>query len=291
MFTILWYSLGRSRGQILGWGLALAILGGYLVGFYDTLAEQKEALEQLLRSYPPELMAFFGNFNQMFTPQGYLHVEFFSYMPLILGIYAVLAGSGLLAGDEESGTLDLLMAYPLSRTAFYLGRLAAFATTTFLILLVTWVGFAVVVPGTTMDVTPLDLAAPFLSLFIFLMLFGFLALLLSMLLPSRRFAAMAGGMLLVASFFISSLARIDDNLVKVAEYSPFNYYQGGEAIIGLDWGWIGGLLGFALLFALLAWWRFERRDIRVGGEGGWGVSLPAFLKRRRFRSERLSSQL
>jgi hypothetical protein len=30
-----------------------------------------------------------------------------------------------------------------------------------------------------------------------------------------------------------------------------------------------------LLFALLAWWRFERREIRVGGEGGW--SLPRLL--------------
>ncbi|HSF81945.1 MAG TPA: ABC transporter permease subunit [Anaerolineales bacterium] len=280
MFTIFWYSLGRSRGQILGWGLALAVLGGYLVGFYDTLAAQQETLEQLLASYPPELMAFFGDMTEMFTPQGYLHVEFFSYMPLILGIYAVLAGSGLLAGDEESGTLDLLMSHPLSRTALYLGRLAAFEVTTFLILLVTWAGFALVVPGTTMEVSPLEIAAPFLSLFIFLTLFGMLALFLSMVLPSRRFAAMTGGMLLVASFFISSLARIDENLEAAARYSPFNYYQGGEAIGGLEWGWIAGLLGFAVLFALLAWWRFERRDIRVGGEGGWGVSLPAFLKRR-----------
>ncbi len=45
-------------------------------------------------------------------------------------------------------------------------------------------------------------------------------------------------------------------------------------------------IGFALgvfpwmavagVFALLAWWRFERRDIRVGGEGGW--RLPRFTK-------------
>jgi hypothetical protein len=29
-------------------------------------------------------------------------------------------------------------------------------------------------------------------------------------------------------------------------------------------------LAIALLFALLAWWRFERRDVRVAGEGNWG---------------------
>jgi ABC-2 type transport system permease protein len=47
--------------------------------------------------------------------------------------------------------------------------------------------------------------------------------------------------------------------------------------------WLLGLLGVAALFTLLAWWRFERRDIRVGGEGGWQLPLlsrrkPAFEK-------------
>jgi hypothetical protein len=28
-------------------------------------------------------------------------------------------------------------------------------------------------------------------------------------------------------------------------------------------------MGLAVLFLLLAWMLFERRDIRVGGEGGW----------------------
>jgi len=288
MWTIFLYAIGRSRGQILGWGLTLAVLGGYLVGFYDTIAEQQEALGQLIANYPPELMAFFGDFSNMFAPQGYLNVEFFSYMPLILGFYAVLAGSGMLAGDEESGTMDLVLAHPLSRTALFLGRLAAFETTMFLILLLTWAGFAIVVPSTSMELSALELAAPFLALFVFLMLIGTLTLFLSMLLPSRRFAAMASCMLLVASFFLTSLARIDENLESVAKFSPFNYYQGGEAIGGIEWGWLGGLFGFALLFALLAWWRFQRRDIRVGGEGGWRVSLPAFLRRRTATSEVVS---
>jgi len=33
--------------------------------------------------------------------------------------------------------------------------------------------------------------------------------------------------------------------------------------------WFLGLLGVAALFTLVAWWRFQRRDIRVAGEGGW----------------------
>jgi len=119
------------------------------------------------------------------------------------------------------------------------------------------------------------MALPFLSLLAVLLLFGTLALLLSMVLPSRRAAAMVTGILLVASFFIS-LARIDRNLETVARFSPLNYYQSGEAIRGLNGGWFLGLLACSLVFNILAWWRFERRDIRVGGEGSWRWSwLPS----------------
>ena len=269
MFTIFRHSLSRSLGTILGWGLSLAVLGGYLILFYDTLADQQAQLTQLISQYPPELMAMFGGMEDMFTPHGYINVEFFSYMPLILGIYMVLSGSGLLVGDEESGTLDLVLAHPVSRTAVFWGRLLSFTVSVLAILLIAWAGFVVAAPSTKLNIPPAELALPFLSLFALLALFGDLALLLSMLLPARRIAAMIAGLLLVASFFITTLARLDEKLVDLAKLSPLNYYQGGMALQEMEWGWVAGLLGAAVVFTLLAWWRFERRDIRVGGEGGW----------------------
>jgi ABC-2 type transport system permease protein len=218
-------------------------------------------------------MAMFGGMEDMFTPHGYLNVEFFSYMPLILGIYVILSGSGLLVGDEENGTLDLVLAHPVSRRAVFWGRLLSFLVTVLAILGITWVGFIIAIPGTQLEISPTEMMRPFLALFALLALYGMLALLLSMLLPARRIAAMIAGLLLVASFFITTLARLDEKLVDLAKLSPMNYYQGGLALQGMEWGWFTGLAGAALLFALLAWWRFERRDIRVGGEGGWQLTF------------------
>jgi ABC-2 type transport system permease protein len=279
MLTILRYSLAKSRGQILGWGLSLAILGGYLVSFYDTIADQREALLEMLKAYPPELFAIFGDMTDMFKPSGYLNVEFFSYMPLILGIFTLLAGSGLLAGDEESGILDLLMAHPVSRASLFWGRVASFTLATMGILVITWLGFLAFAPGTSMDISPGEMLLPFLSLFATLMLIGALAILLSLVLPSRRLAAMVTGLVLVASFFITALERLDESLKPVADLSPITYYQGGLAIDGMEWGWFVGTLALTVLFTLLAWWRFERRDIRVGGEGSWGIPRISFRKR------------
>jgi ABC-2 type transport system permease protein len=278
MDTIFRNALSRYRGQILGWGLSLAALSIYMARFYDTIAAQKEQYMKLIDSFPKEMLVFFGTSEamQMFTPSGFLNLEYFSYMSIIIGIFAILAGSGMLASDEENGTMDLVLAHPVSRAALFVGRALAFLAATIGILAINWIGFLIGLPGTSLNINAVEMAQPFVSLFGILMLFGTLALVLSMLLPSRRMAAMTAGILMVASFFITALARLDENLEKVAKLSPLNYYQGGLAIDGLKWGWVAGLVGISALFVLIAWWRFERRDIRVGGEGGW--RLPELLR-------------
>jgi len=282
MFTIFRNAFSRYRGQILGWGISLGALCLYMAQFYETVAAQGEAYMKMMESFPKELMAFFSTSeaSEMFTPSGFLNVEFFSYMPIIIGIFAILAGSGMLAGDEESGTMDLILAHPVSRTALFVGRALAFLIATIGILAINWGGFLIGLPGSGLGLNALDLGRPFISLFAQLILYGTLALALSMLLPSRRMAAMTSGILMIASFFITALARMDDKLETLAKISPMNYYQGGMAIDGLKWGWVIGLLGISILFVLIAWWRFERRDIRVGGEGGWRIPMILRLRQR-----------
>jgi ABC-type transport system involved in multi-copper enzyme maturation permease subunit len=218
----------RFRGQILGWGLSLALLAGFMTLFYDTIAKQKENYLKRMAGYPKGMLAFFstGSVMEMFTPSGYLNLEFFSCMTLVIGIFAVLEGGGLLVGDEENGTLDLILAHPVSRLALFLGRALAFLAATLAILAIIWLGFVIVVPGTMMDVSAWKPALPMLSLFGLLSLFGALALLLSMLLPSRRLAAMTSGIASVACYFINALAQIDDSLEPVARLLPFHYYRG-----------------------------------------------------------------
>jgi ABC-2 type transport system permease protein len=269
MVSVFRYALSRSRFTILIWALSLGAYGAYMLMFYDTFVEQREIMEELLRQYPPELLAAFGGMVDLFSPGGYLTVYFFSYMPLVIGIFALLAGSGLLVGDEESGILDLIMAHPISRKALFFGRLSALVISLILILFITWSVFALVVPGTMLEVSLQELSLPFVSLLAVLTFFASLGLLLSLLLPSRSIAAMTTGLVLMGSFFLVTLAELNPDLEGVARFSPLTYYQGGHAVEGMNWAGLAGLMGMALLFTLLAWWSFERRDIRVAGEGGW----------------------
>jgi len=288
MGTIFRHALAKSRGAIIGWGLGLFVLGLLLVPIFDVIAEQGETLDQLMQIYPAEIFEFFGGLSNFSTPEGFLSIEYFSFMPIILGIYAIQAGSGLLSNDEESGVLDLTMAHPLSRTGLLLGRISALLVTLIVILTIGWLGIALL--GSSSDAFDLgwsDLARPFISLLAILVLFASLALFLSMILPSRRAASMVSGLVLVGGFFIDGLSGINTDLEPLSRYLPLKYYQGGDAFDGLNWTWMAGLLGASLFFGLLAWWRFKRRDIRVAGEGG--LPLIDRLRRLRKRNHRVGA--
>jgi ABC-2 type transport system permease protein len=274
MRTTFLHSLRRYTGQIIGWGVGLALVGAYSMLLFDTLVKPgvQQQFEQLLSSYPPELMAFFGDVSKMLTPAGYVDTLFFSYIPIIVCIFAILACANLLVGDEEKGILDLVLAHPVTRGMLFWSRLYAFCIAVILILAIAWLGFVIPLPRTSFEATPLELLLPFVSLFALMLFIGTLTLMLSLILPSLTWAAMLSGLILVASYFLTSLSRLSEDLKPIERFFPMHYYQGGQAMSQMDWAWFGILVGFSVLFSWIALWLFERRDIRVSGERGWGAA-------------------
>lgn len=266
----------RLLGQVWAWGGSFFLLGWGAVALHDAFIGQGSQMLELIQGYPKELMAFFGDMARMTSPGGYLDTSLLSYGVVVLALFSILTGSGLIAADEEAGQLDLVQAAPISRTALFFGRFFGLAGATAAILALTWAGCALGLLSAHLGLTLWALLLPFVSAFAVLMLFSGLALGLSMLLPSRSAAATAASALLVASYFLTSLARVIKTLQPAARFSPLNYFQSGDAVNGLNWGWLLGLVGVALLFTLLAWWGYQRRDLRVSGEGSW--KLPVFGK-------------
>ncbi len=270
MNTTFRYTLSWMRGQILGWGLGIAALGLLIVSFYKVFMERQAEFLKLVEGYPPEFLAFFGgNATTLMTPEGFLGMYGFSMLPVIVGIFAVIAGSGLLASDEESGRLDLILAHPVGRTRLFWGRTLSLATGMAAILALGWLGFSILLGSSGMEISWGQMVLPFLSVLAQGLVYGLLALLLSMLLPSRNLAAMVAGIVMVASYFLTSMSFIDENIGSIAQFLPYEYFQSSSALHGLNLGWFFGLLAVSGILAVLAWVRFLQRDIRLGGEGSW----------------------
>lgn len=269
MLTIFTRKLFKNGLMILGWGLGLALLGYILIDIYDTMFLTNVDLQQMMEVFPQEVLAFFGGDDiNIFDPSGFIHMEFFSYIQVILGIVAVSGATGLIVKKEEEGSLELILAQPVSRTTVFWGKLLALVVTIILILVITWGGFALGLAGTdSFDLNQGQLILPFVSLLAVLLVFLSLALLLSMILPTSGAASMVANLVLIASFFITSLAQIEDRLEPLNTYSPLRYYQGGNALNGLNFEHLLILFGVSIVFTALAWLLFENRDMRFGGTG------------------------
>jgi ABC-2 type transport system permease protein len=270
LWTTFRYTFLGLRGQVLGWGLGLAAYGLMIVAMYEKMGAQKDQLEQLIAGYPPEFLAFFGgDATSLLTPAGFLGMYAFSMMPVIVGIFAVIVGSGLIANDEERGRLDLILAHPVGRSAFFWGRSLGVLAAACAILFVGWLGFCLLLGSSSLGFTWGEMALPFISLLAQTLVCTTLALLLSMLLPSRSLAAMTSGAVMVASYFISSLAFMDEKMEAVSKLMPYHYFQMTLSFDEVNLTWLFGLLGASLVMTGIAWLRFTRRDIRLSGEGNW----------------------
>ena len=117
--------------SVLGWGLGLAALTVLQLAVYPSIKSQGVRMRDLIDSYPSAFKAMFGMEGVDFTTgPGYLSTETFSLLaPLMLIGLAIALGAGAIASEEERGSLDLLMASPVSRgrvlAAKALGSLAA----------------------------------------------------------------------------------------------------------------------------------------------------------------------
>lgn len=270
MLTELRFMLGRLRGRMLGWGIGLGLYSLLMVSLYKDVS--KIDVQTYMEAFPKEMMAFFEGMVELATPQGYLDTYYFNYMTLIIGILAIGVGAGLLVNDEERGILDLVLAHPIGRTALFWGRYLALALALAIVMLAGQLGWMLPPQSVDLGLSWIEFLMPCLPLYAVLLLFGSLALLLSMLLPSGRLASALSGALLVANYLLVGLANINANLERVVRFTPLKYYQGGYALLGLEWSWLAGLFAGSALMALAAWALFVRRDIRVGGEHEWRLT-------------------
>ena len=274
LFTTFRYTFLSLKGQILGWSLGIGLYGVLIVQMFETLAAQQGQLQKMIANYPKEFLAFFGgDATSIMTPEGYLHMYAFSMLPIIISVFSILVGSGMIVSDEERGRLDLIIAHPIGRSTFFFGRFLGVLAAMLTIHLMGWIGFSLLLGSSSLGVNSGQMVVPFISLIVQIFFYAAFTLLLSLLLPSRNLAAVVSGIFVVSSYFISSLAFMDEKIMTISKLMPYHYFQTVLTINDLNLTWILSLLGISILMVIFAWFRFVKKDIRLTGEGSWKFRL------------------
>src|SRR5216683_2606997 len=117
--SILSKTLRDYRIPMLGWGYGLALL--MVVGLAAATPALRDAYASIAQG-----LRFLGDPFAMRTSEGYATARYLElFVPLLLSIWAILAGARMLRGEEERGTMDVLLATPQPRTRVILEKLLA----------------------------------------------------------------------------------------------------------------------------------------------------------------------
>jgi ABC-2 type transport system permease protein len=260
-------TLRDLRRGFLWWSLGLAGMVALMVSVYPTV-RANPSLNRLVQQYPDALKAFigFGGEVDYLSPAGYLGSELFSFMvPLLLLVAAIGAGARAVAGEEETGTLELLLSAPVSRRRFVLEKLAALtaevAALGAVLLVSLWIGARSV----SMDVSLAHLTAATVAAVLLALAYGSLALLVGAATGRRALTAGVVAAAAVAAYLVASLAPLVDVLEPAKLASPFYHYSAGDPLLhGLAAGHALLLVAIAAAAGLLAPSALERRDVGVG---------------------------
>ena len=257
-------TLRDARRAIGWWTLGLIAMTALMVAAYPAVRDNPN-LNKMVEDYPDAFKAFLGLGEAVdyTSPAGYLNSELFSFMvPLLLLIAAIAAGARATAGEEERGTLDLLLANPISRRRLVLDKLAALCAELVLLALALWLALIVGAAAVGMHISAAHLAAAITAAALLALAFGTIALFLGALLGHRGAAIGIAATSAIAAYLLSSLAELVTFLKPLRVASPFYHYAANDALrAGLAPEHIAVLLALALAAAAAALIAFERRDL------------------------------
>ena len=253
-------ALSEGRGLVVVVAAVLGVMGLVYGPMYTLLpASFTEALD----GFPDALMGMIGQAD-MATPAGWLQGELFSLtVPVGLAAALVTIGARSLAGEERAGTMDLLLANPVSRRRVALAKAIALAVHAVVLGAVVFVSVTAGVLLADLGVPVANLAATSLLATLLGLLLGTIALTLGAATGRPRTAAIGTVAVVLVTWFAWSFLPLSAALAGWARLSPFEWYLGGDPLQSpMPWGDAALLAGTTALLVAASVPLFERRDLR-----------------------------
>ena len=256
------WQVRRARRGLVGWAVALAAVAGVYIPFYPAIGGDE--LQGMVDALPAELSQALG-YDRLGSAAGYVTSTVYGLLGMaLLLVLAVGAGARAVAGEEESGLLELAAAAPVRRAALVDGRALALTLRTGALSVVLFVVTTALVRVADMDVAIGGLAAGSLQLWLFATAVGLVALAVGAATGRRVLGLAVGAALAVGGYVADAISGLVADAVWLAGISPYAWYLGADPLVtGVD---AGGVLRLAAL-GVAAWLAgrtlIGRRDLGV----------------------------
>ncbi len=286
-YSLLRLCLRLHRTAVIGWTLIGLFADFVIYGFQQTVGGT------------PQERADFGSLSQALGVQlsylnpipihpetlgGFAHWRLFGFFPVILAIWGIAAGVGVLRGDEERGLVDAWLSTGVSRRRLIAVRSLAFAIAVTAAMAVMGLGAYLVAAAGHESFDAVGLVEEAIPLIPFTVVCFEISALVSNFAASRRSAIGASAVLVYALILLNNLSRTIDSLTGWARITPSFWVDrsdpgvpGGHLdVLGL--GVMVAMTGFLMVLVAIA---FGARDL-----GSPVFSIPS----RPSRPERMPSR-
>lgn len=253
-----------QRKSFMFWSIALSAVLLLTILIYPSFEAQGEAFGQSLENMPePIAQLLVGETTEIFSPAGYLNSQLFvSFIPFLFIIFGINRGSATIVAEEDDGTMDLLLSYPISRQAVVFQKFLGLLTVTATLSLVLWGSVVIGVLIIGMDITIMGITNIIFSNFLLALLFATLSMFVGCAKSNRSVSVGLSSLLAIASYMANALAPVVSWIEPTRWLSPFYYYIGADPLLnGLNP--VHTLVLFSSIIVLLAasLFTFSRRDI------------------------------
>ena len=260
--VLLTQMLYRLRIQVLAYGLGLALWAAVEVLLFPSVADSLSDIE-----YPEAILEAFGvGGTNLGDPRAFFGAEFFSLGPLVIGAFVVFASTAALAGEESSGTMELLGALPISRRRMFVEKTIAVLLGVVGVAALTSIGWVASVPFVDLgrELTLIELVGATFAQVPFAAFLVAVGLLLGAVAPTRSTAAAITGGLLIVTYLLLAVASTVDSVENLKYASPYYYSDlSGVLVDGIEVRHQLVLWSATLMIGFVALLAFEGREFNA----------------------------
>jgi ABC-2 type transport system permease protein len=255
-------TLRDQRRALVGWSIGLVLLVVLESALWPTVRHMGN-LDEFIANYPDALKELF-KLDQFGAGTGFLNGELYSLMlPILFLVYGIGRGARSVAGEEEAGTLEVLLTTRVSPTSLVLHRAAALAVTMLGLGLVLFLAVAICSPAFDLDIPIGEAAAGSLAMVLLGTEFGALALAVSAVTGRHAIATAVTSAAAVATYLLYAAGGLVEAIRPWRGISPFDQaLAAGPLGGGVPWAFLW-LPTAAVVFVVSALPVFDRRDITV----------------------------
>lgn len=252
-------TLYEKRWATLWWSVAMFAMTLLIVVLFPVF---RDSFGAALQDVPDSLKQVLGEASDYQRLEGFLELQVYMQMVFLTFVYGIILLTGLIAGEEGSGTLQTLLAQPVSRSKVYLQKLAA----GMVILAVLSVGllFGIVVGAAIIgeSVNVWRNVQATLAQWLVALVFSLVGYCAGAVTGRRGIAGAIAGAYAFAAYMVSSLVQTAEGLKTVNYASPFRYFNSPRVLEhGLHFSNVLILVIGAVVLTGVGWVIFNRRDV------------------------------